>query len=61
MLLSDENQLRLAFVEKNVPAMGYEYAVLVTDLTDDSRAFAQLYRDRGDAENASHENVGMAN
>ena len=29
----------------------YEYAVLVTSLTDEVRAVAQHYRDRGDAEN----------
>ena len=55
VLLTDENQLRLAFVEKDVPAKVYEYAVLVTDLTYDTRAIAQLYRDRGDAENAFDE------
>jgi hypothetical protein len=31
--------------------MQYEYAVLVTSLTDEVRSVAQLYRDRGDAEN----------
>lgn len=55
VLLTDENQLRLAFVEKDVPAKGYEYAVLVTDLTYDAHAIAQLYRDRADAENAFDE------
>jgi hypothetical protein len=55
VLLGDEQQLRLAFVEKNVPAKGYEYAVLVTDLAYDTLAIAQLYRDRGDAENAFDE------
>ncbi|HSD61280.1 MAG TPA: transposase [Burkholderiales bacterium] len=55
VLLSDESQLRLAFVEKDVPAKGYEYAVLVTDLAYDTHALAQLYRDRGDAENAFDE------
>jgi hypothetical protein len=55
VLLSDKQQLSLAFVEKDVPAKGYEYAVLVTDLDDDIRALAQLYRDRGDAENAFDE------
>jgi hypothetical protein len=55
VLLTDENQLSLAFVEKDVPAKGYEYAVLVTDLAYDTRAIAQLYRDRGDAENAFDE------
>lgn len=55
VLLTDKQQLSLAFVEKDVPAKGYEYAVLVTDLTYDIRALAQLYRDRGDAENAFDE------
>ena len=55
VLLTDENQLNLAFVEKDVPAKGYEYAVLVTDLGYDTRAIAQLYRDRADAENAFDE------
>lgn len=55
VLLTDESQLRLAFVEKDVPAKGYEYAVLVTDLGYQTRAIAQLYRDRGDAENAFDE------
>src|SRR5260370_1592608 len=31
--------------------MQYEYAVLVTSLTDEVRTVAQHYRDRGDAEN----------
>src|ERR1039458_2296876 len=55
MLLADEQQLQLAFVEKGKPIKGYEYAVLVTDLTHELCAIAQLYRDRGDAENAFDE------
>ena len=55
VLLTDDQQLSLAFVEKDVPAKGYEYAVLVTDLDYEIRALAQLYRDRGDAENAFDE------
>jgi len=55
VLLADEQQLHLAFVEKGVPAKGYEYAVLVTDLHYELRAIAQFYRDRGDAENAFDE------
>lgn len=55
VLLTDERQIQLAFVEKDVPAKGYEYAVLVTDLACDTHAIAQLYRDRGDAENAFDE------
>ena len=55
VLLTDERQIQLAFVEKDVPVKGYEYAVLVTDLPYDTRAIAQLYRDREDAENAFDE------
>ena len=55
VLLADKQQLHLAFVEKDVPAKGYEYAVLVTDLPYDTCAISQLYRDRGDAENAFDE------
>ncbi|OGA51601.1 MAG: transposase [Betaproteobacteria bacterium RIFCSPLOWO2_12_FULL_62_13] len=55
MLLADSQQLQLAFVEKEVPAKGYEYAVLVTDLAHEIRTIAQFYRDRGDAENAFDE------
>ena len=55
VLLTDERQIQLAFVEKDVPAKGYEYAVLVTDLAYDTQAIAQLYRDRGDAENSFDE------
>ena len=39
VLLTDERQIQLAFVEKDVPAKGYEYAVLVTDLDYDTREF----------------------
>jgi hypothetical protein len=55
LLLADEQQLQLAFVEKGQPVKGYEYAVLVTDLSHELRAIAQLYRDRGDSENAFDE------
>jgi DDE family transposase len=55
VLLSDDQQLRLAFVEKDAPVKGYEYAVLVTDCSYEICAIAQLYRDRGDAENAFDE------
>jgi len=55
VLLSDEAQLNFAFIEKNVPSKGYEYAVLVTDLPHELVSIAQLYRDRGDAENAFDE------
>jgi hypothetical protein len=55
VLLTDKRQIQLAFVEKDVAVKGYEYAVLVTDLAYDMRAITQLYRDRGDAENAFDE------
>jgi hypothetical protein len=55
VLLTDQQQLSFAFVEKDVPAKGYEYAVLVTNLDHDIPALAQLYRDRADAENAFDE------
>ena len=56
VLLSDESaQLTLAFLEASVPSKRYEYAVLVTDLDCGVMAIAQLYRDRGDAENTFDE------
>src|SRR4030095_8081470 len=54
-LLADESQSMLAFIEANVPAKRYEYAVLVTDLNHELFTIAQLYRDRGDAENTFDE------
>jgi hypothetical protein len=50
-LLADESQGVLSFIEANVVAKRYEYAVLVTDLNHELLTIAQLYRDRGDAEN----------
>src|ERR1700674_1184633 len=44
-------QLTLDLPELTYQGMQYEYAVLVTSLTDEVRAVAQHYRDRGDAEN----------
>jgi hypothetical protein len=56
VLFSAENeQLALAFAETVVPTKRYEYAVLVTDLECEVGAIAQLYRDRGDAENTFDE------
>jgi len=55
MLLSDESQGILAFVETDVPAKRYEYAVLVTDLKHELLTLAQLYRDRADSENTFDE------
>jgi hypothetical protein len=54
-LLADESQGVLGFVETNVPTKRYEYAVLVTDLNHELLTIAQLYRDRGDAENTFDE------
>ena len=54
-LLADESQGELSFVEANRPAKRYEYAVLVTDLKHELLTIAQLYRDRGDAENTFDE------
>src|ERR1039458_9458119 len=44
-------QLTLDLPELTYQGTQYEYAVLVTSLTDEVRSVAQLYRDRGDAEN----------
>jgi hypothetical protein len=54
-LLADESQGLLAFIETDVPAKRYEYAVLVTDLSHELLTIAQLYRDRADAENTFDE------
>jgi hypothetical protein len=54
-LLVDETQGVLAFIEADVPAKRYEYAVLVTDLPHEVLSLAQLYRDRADAENTFDE------
>ena len=39
----------------HVPAKRYEYAVLVTDLSEELLTLAQLYRDRADSENTFDE------
>jgi hypothetical protein len=44
-------QLTLDLPELTYQGTPYEYAVLVTSLTNEVRSVAQLYRDRGDAEN----------
>jgi len=54
-LLADESQGILAFIEANIVAKRYEYAVLVTDLKDELLTIAQLYRDRADSENSFDE------
>jgi hypothetical protein len=47
----EDPNFTLAFVESDAPLQRYEYAVLITDLTHDIPALAQLYRDRADCEN----------
>src|SRR5208282_3097175 len=42
---------QLAFIEIGEAAEVYEYSVLVTSLDEETEAFGQLYRDRGDGEN----------
>lgn len=54
-LLADESQGMLAFIETDIAAKHYEYAVLVTDLRHELLTIAQLYRDRADAENTFDE------
>jgi hypothetical protein len=46
-----KGQLTLDLAEATYRGVAYEYAVLVTSLTDEVRTIAQHYRDRGDAEN----------
>ena len=54
-LLADQSQRVLDFIEVNVPAKRYEYAVLVTNLDHELLTLAQLYRDRADSENTFDE------
>lgn len=57
MLMTETNndQELLAFMESDVPAKRYEYAVLGTSTPYEILARAQLYRDRADAENTVDE------
>ena len=55
IVLTDDKQLNLAFIDSAETARRYEYAVLVTDLPYDIHAIAQLYRERADAENGFDE------
>ncbi len=50
-----QGQLALGFVQSPQDVITYEYAVLVTSLSHDLMAIAQLYRDRADAENVFDE------
>lgn len=54
-LLADQAQRVIDFIEVHVPSKRYEYAVLVTDLSDELLSLAQLYRDRADSENTFDE------
>ena len=53
VLITDKEdpQEQFAFIETDVPAARYEYAVLVTSTEHAILTLAQLYRDRADAEN----------
>lgn len=51
ILIEEKESKQLAFIEMGAGAEKYEYAVLVTTLTDDILAIAQHYRDRADCEN----------
>lgn len=50
-----DGQQVLAFIDEDEAVKAYEYAVLVTSLPHEILAIAQLYRDRGDAENSFDE------
>jgi hypothetical protein len=49
--LAGSAPLQLSFVELDAGQVAWEYAVLVTSLEGELLTIAQLYRDRGDAEN----------
>ena len=49
--MGESGQLEMAFIESDDPLEQYEYAVLVTTLSDSILTLAQHYRDRADAEN----------
>lgn len=51
MTQKNKNQLDLGLVESEGPTKRYEYAVLVTSLSDGILTLAQHYRDRADSEN----------
>jgi hypothetical protein len=55
VLLTDDSQLNLTFIESEGPTQRYEYAVLVTDLSHEVITLAQFYRDRADSENTFDE------
>ena len=47
----DGDAPQLSFAEIGEASEVYEYSVLVTSLDEETAAFGQLYRDRGDGEN----------
>ena len=47
----DDGAPQLSFAEIGAASEAYEYSVLVTTLEEETEAFGQLYRDRGDGEN----------
>jgi len=47
----DSGVAQLSFAEIGEATEIYEYSVLVTSLVEETEAFGQLYRDRGDGEN----------
>jgi len=49
--VGDAGAPQLSFAEIGAATEVYEYSVLVTSLDEDTEAFGQLYRDRGDGEN----------
>jgi len=51
----ESNQPRLSFAEIDGGAEVWEYSVLINSLDEEISAFGQLYRDRGDSENAFDE------
>jgi len=58
VVLSHEQQdlqIQLAFIDADSPVKKYEYAVLVTSLSDEVLTIAQHYRDRADIENVFDE------
>jgi hypothetical protein len=51
----ESSALQLSFAEIGEATEVYEYSVLVTSLVEETAAFGQLYRDRGDGENVFDE------
>lgn len=51
IVLTDKQKQQLSFIEMDKTGKRYEYAILVTSLSDAISTVAQHYRDRADAEN----------